>query len=155
MSGSSSWVRVAEMAKVVDSSGCRVRSVSEGTLTYSDPPSARAPSGSFAAEVRAAVMPSAVWIGSSERQKATWRLDSSTSEVLVIRPEIVTFCCGSSRDGRAGLTASMLTRAQDSGSAAWATGTATRRGSPVTTATRATTSARTALTRVPTSPGGL
>ena len=74
-------------------------------------------------------IPSAVWIGSRERQNATWRLDSSTSEVLVIRPEIVTFWFGLSRGGRAGVTASMLTRAHDSGSAAWAAGAA---GAPET-----------------------
>ena len=155
MSGSSSWVRVAEMVNVVDSSGSRVRSDSDGTLTYSDPPSARAPNGSFAAEARAVVMPSAVWMGSRERQNATWRLDSSTSDVLVIRPEIVTFWFGSSRDGRAGVMASMLTRAHDSGSAAWAAGAASSTGRPVTATNRVASSARTALTLVPTSPGGL
>src|SRR6478735_9165668 len=117
MSGSSSWVKVAEMVNVVDSSGSRVRSDSDGTLTYSDPPSA-------------------VWMGSRERQYATWRLDSSTSDVLVIRPEIVTFWFGSSRDGRAGVMASMLTRAHDSGNAAWAVGAASSTGRSVTETNR-------------------
>ena len=154
MSGSSSWASVAEIVKDVDSSGSSVRSDSEGTLTYSDPSSARAPSGSLASDSSARVMPSAVSIGSRERQKATWRLDSSMSEVLVIRPEMVIFWSGSARSGRAGLIASMLIRAQDSGSAARAPGATSSRGTDVAATSRIASSARTALTRVATSPAG-
>ena len=99
-------------------------------------------------------MPSAVWIGSRERQNATWRLDSSTSEVLVIRPEIVIFWSGSARTGRAGVMASMLIarpglrlRGPGAGS------DEQHRKHRVTATSRTASSARTALTRVPTSPG--
>ena len=128
----------ATRSKAVDCPGARLRSTSDGMFWKIVPGLTRLPSGSLASDVSARSIPSASWIGSSDRQSTACSRLRVMVDVLVIVPASRMV---PSRLGRAGDMVSILTDTQDSGGSALAVGSGSHRPQ---TRTAAASSARTA-----------